>query len=169
MEYLRRLEAQIMSCGNSPMVVEVCPHCESEIEMRWSVMAMGYKAFCPVCGNRLMLCDECQHDGPDGEYTGRCDYCTETDSCKHNPPKDDSELAYLTEYVRESCFDEEISRDRLRMLWTAYCMHHGIDTGSVRYDSIIFKLWGVMQETGDGTSEWSDVGEFARFMIAYLR
>ena len=43
------------------MVVEVCPHCENEIEMRWDTAANGYKAFCPVCGNRLMLCDECLH------------------------------------------------------------------------------------------------------------
>lgn len=40
------------------IVIEVCPHCENEIEMRWSVEEFGYKAFCPVCGNRLMLCDE---------------------------------------------------------------------------------------------------------------
>lgn len=41
------------------MVVEPCPHCESEIEMEWDVKTQGYKATCPVCGNLLMLCDEC--------------------------------------------------------------------------------------------------------------
>ena len=43
---------------SSNMVVEVCPHCENEIEMRWDTSTMGFRAFCPVCGNRLMLCDE---------------------------------------------------------------------------------------------------------------
>ncbi len=66
------------------IVTEVCPHCESEIEMTWSIADRGYKAFCPVCGERLMLCDECLHSGPNGEYVGNCDYCSETDSCKHN-------------------------------------------------------------------------------------
>ena len=36
------------------LVTEVCPYCESEIEMRWNVKEQGYKAVCPVCGNRLM-------------------------------------------------------------------------------------------------------------------
>ncbi|MEY8369760.1 DUF4314 domain-containing protein [Anaerovoracaceae bacterium 42-11] len=73
--------------ANQYMVVEMCPYCESEIEMRWDAESRGYKAFCPVCGQRLMLCDECQHSGPDGEFTGNCDFCTETDSCYRNPVK----------------------------------------------------------------------------------
>lgn len=62
------------------IVTEVCPHCENEIEMRWSVEEFGYKAFCPVCGNRLMLCDECQH----GEGALPCDYDGRTGSCRFN-------------------------------------------------------------------------------------
>ena len=61
-------------------VTEWCPHCESEITMTWDVQSMGYKAFCPVCGERLMLCDECQHSGPNGEYTDRCNYDSKTDT-----------------------------------------------------------------------------------------
>ena len=63
------------------IVTEACPHCGSEIEMVWNTDAHGYKAFCPVCGERLMLCDECLHSG-----TGNCDYSNNTDSCRHNPP-----------------------------------------------------------------------------------
>lgn len=64
------------------VVVEVCPHCDMEVEMKWDVEMFGYKAYCPYCGQRLMLCDECQH--PNGEYEDNCDYCTETDSCRFN-------------------------------------------------------------------------------------
>ena len=71
------------------LVTEVCPHCESEVTLGWDVEERGYKAYCPVCGGRLMLCDECQHRGPDGEYTGDCDYNAETDSCRFNHPGDD--------------------------------------------------------------------------------
>lgn len=62
------------------LVTEVCPYCESEIEMRWNVKEQGYKAICPVCGNRLMLCDECRQAG------GVCDYNGKTDTCKYNNP-----------------------------------------------------------------------------------
>lgn len=68
------------------IVTEICPHCESEIQMRWNTDERGFKAFCPVCGKRLMLCDECRHTPdekcPDG---GICDYNGQTDSCRHNP------------------------------------------------------------------------------------
>lgn len=62
------------------IVTELCPHCQNEVEMRWDTDHLGFKAFCPVCGNRLMLCDECRQAG------GVCDYNGKTDTCKYNNP-----------------------------------------------------------------------------------
>lgn len=70
----------------SGYVTELCPNCDTEVEMRWDVEMFGYKAYCPYCGQRLMLCGECQH--PNGEYEDNCDYCTETDSCRFNRKSD---------------------------------------------------------------------------------
>ncbi len=64
------------------MVTEYCNNCETEITMEWNVKVLGYKAYCPVCGERLMLCDECQH--PNGEFDDRCDYDSATCTCKHS-------------------------------------------------------------------------------------
>jgi predicted RNA-binding Zn-ribbon protein involved in translation (DUF1610 family) len=64
-------------------VAEYCGSCESEIELLWDVEADGYKAYCPVCGNRLMLCDECLHRDGDAD-TGWCDYDNKSDSCRFN-------------------------------------------------------------------------------------
>lgn len=66
------------------IVTEMCPHCEHEIEIRWDTNRLGFKAFCPVCGNRLMLCDECLHAGETEGNVGGCDYDWLTDSCKFN-------------------------------------------------------------------------------------
>jgi predicted RNA-binding Zn-ribbon protein involved in translation (DUF1610 family) len=63
---------------------EVCPNCDSEITMVWDVKQNGYKAYCPVCGNRLMLCDMCHHRGDGGEFVDDCDYDSETDTCRFN-------------------------------------------------------------------------------------
>lgn len=59
----------------SRCVVEVCPHCDSENEIVWDVETMGYKAYCPVCGKQMMLCDECIHseDGLNENSSG-CDW-----------------------------------------------------------------------------------------------
>lgn len=59
------------------VVTEYCPECETEVTMHWDVRALGYKAFCPHCGKRLMLCSECQ-------FIDDCDYDSETDSCRFN-------------------------------------------------------------------------------------
>jgi tRNA G26 N,N-dimethylase Trm1 len=68
--------------------VEYCPNCETEVEMRWDVKSSGYKAFCPHCGERLMLCDECMHP-QDEDETPHCDYDRRTDSCWRNPKADE--------------------------------------------------------------------------------
>lgn len=61
------------------IVTEPCPNCGEEIEMRWNTDELGYEAVCPVCGERLMLCDECLHseDNPGG----KCDFSSDTDFC----------------------------------------------------------------------------------------
>ena len=60
------------------IVTEFCSCCENEIEMFWDTDTRGYKAFCPVCGQAMMLCDECRHseDFLDCDwYGGECFRC----------------------------------------------------------------------------------------------
>lgn len=71
-----------MKSDKGSFVTEVCPSCLSEVTMQWDVGIYGYKAFCPFCGSRLMLCDECYH--PNGDYTDDCDYDADTDTCRHS-------------------------------------------------------------------------------------
>ena len=52
-----------------------------EATIHWDTATMGFKAFCPVCGNPLMLCDECRRSG------APCDYNGEKNCCRLNPSK----------------------------------------------------------------------------------
>lgn len=61
--------------------IETCPHCEREVYLAWNAETDGYKAYCPYCGNRLMLCSELDEEG---NGLGTCDYNSETDTCKYN-------------------------------------------------------------------------------------
>ena len=54
-------------------VTEVCPHCESENTIVWNVDIEGYVAYCPRCGNKMMLCDECLH--AEDNKAQKCDWC----------------------------------------------------------------------------------------------
>lgn len=64
----------------SDFVTELCQRCGNEITLRWDTTTFGFEAVCPVCGGRLMLCDECRHTAE----SGPCDYRKETDSCRRN-------------------------------------------------------------------------------------
>ena len=96
-------------------VTEFCPECESEIEIRWDVKTDGYKAYCPVCGSRLMLCDECQHRVDDNQ-TCDCDYDSKTDSCRFNPNRIkmiEAKRAYLNKDAEEKAAAEIKLRQNL--------------------------------------------------------
>lgn len=52
-------------------IVEVCPECGAENIMTWDVEKDGYVAYCPHCGSKMMLCDECLH----ADDAKVCDWC----------------------------------------------------------------------------------------------
>lgn len=56
----------------------------------------------------------------------------------------------------------------LRMLWTAYCLHHSLDVDTSGYDGDLLELWNELEKTGDGTADWSNYDDFDNFMRAYL-
>lgn len=64
------------------LVTEWCGDCNNEITMDWEVKERGFKAYCPVCGNRLMLCDECQHRDGSGMNMNDCRYDEWTGKCR---------------------------------------------------------------------------------------
>lgn len=59
-------------------VTELCPHCEREVDMSWSIEEDGYQTYCPYCGKRLMLCSECME-----WEQNNCDFNSKTGKCKH--------------------------------------------------------------------------------------
>ena len=62
------------------VVTEQCSNCEREVEIHgWDTERDGYQAFCPYCGEVLMLCDECQHS----EQRQPCDFDMSTGMCRH--------------------------------------------------------------------------------------
>lgn len=80
----------------------------------------------------------------------------------------EAEFDYLLGYVAQSCFNEEICRDRLRMLRTAYCLHHNLDVDTADYDNDLLELWNGLEETGDDSAVWGGYDGFDLFMCEYL-
>ena len=156
------LREMMSSSERSGYVAEWCPNCNTEIEMAWDVETLGYKAYCPVCGKRLMLCDACQHT-TDGEYTDDCDYKTGEDTCKYNR---NEEFEYLLKFVGEADLSEEVLRLQLKSLWSAYCLHKNFDADTLQYDRACRDLWEKVEEKD--TSCWSDFDSFENYLCEYL-
>jgi len=79
-----------------------------------------------------------------------------------------AEFKFVKSYAAESCFDDDICRDLLRMLWTAYCLHYGLDVDTVGYDNDLLALWYVVSDAESDTADWSDFDSFDTFMCRYL-
>lgn len=65
-------------------VVEVCPECGAENVITWDVEKDGYVAYCPHCGSKMMLCDECIHsdNAPICDWNPHNGCCREREKCK---------------------------------------------------------------------------------------
>lgn len=145
-------------------VTEVCPHCEEEITMIWDTEVMGFHAFCPACGERLMLCDECQHTVCQDGEPHNCDYNGATDHCHRQKlmptagttPADPDDI-------------RAIAYQRYQMWW---CANHGITVadilakyseywGEVEADSEDMGFDAFVAETGfHGGQLWACKNEF---------
>ena len=156
------LREMMSSSERSGYVAEWCPNCNTEIEMAWDVETLGYKAYCPVCGKRLMLCDARQHT-TDGEYTDDCDYKTVEDTCKYNR---NEEFEYLLKFVGEADLSEEVLRLQLKSLWSAYCLHKNFDADTLQYDLACRDLWEKVEEKD--TACWGDFDSFENYLCEYL-
>lgn len=78
------------------------------------------------------------------------------------------ELQYIHSFVQESDFGFEVCRDQIRSLWTAYCLHHGLDVDTSSYFNELHGLWEVLEETEPDTADWSDYDSFDDYMCRYL-
>ena len=79
-----------------------------------------------------------------------------------------AEFKFMASFAMQSCFDEDICRDHLRMLWTVYCLHHNLDVDTASYDSDLRELWESVAEDEEDTADWSDFDSFGNFMCRYL-
>ena len=78
------------------------------------------------------------------------------------------ELDWMKQFARESFFDEEVSRDHLKALWTAYCLHYAIEPDTALYDRSLEELWQAVSESEEGTADWSDYESFDLFLCTDL-
>ena len=75
-----------------------------------------------------------------------------------------AEFEFLVQFIKRATFDLEVSRDQLRALWTAYCLHYHLVADTYQYDIAMLDLWGAVSETEGDTADWSDLDNFDDFM-----
>lgn len=73
-EAVIRKQKELMRIRGS-LVTEQCHECGAENTIEWNMAKQGYYAFCPNCGDPMMLCWECVVD------SGFCDWDEDTSLC----------------------------------------------------------------------------------------
>lgn len=76
----------------------------------------------------------------------------------------ENEKKYMLNFIQQCSFDNELSRNQLRCLWTAYCFHHRLDVDTLGYDHDLIDLWNIIEEK----DKWIDFDIFDNFMCKYL-
>ncbi len=127
-------------------VTEDCPTCGNEVTMVWDVEQNGYKATCPFCGGRLMLCDECQH--PNGIYTDDCDYDPLTKSCRYNCEANHLEAEKAVKLLSQFCKGRTQQAARLKL--HSACVGCGYEPLCSKWSSANTPLMWTFKEGTDG-------------------
>ena len=54
---------------------QYCDNCDNDVIMQWDTSVHGFVAYCHFCGERLFLCDACEHNrNHDNDCDWKCDY-----------------------------------------------------------------------------------------------
>ncbi len=79
------------------------------------------------------------------------------------------EYKYILEFIESSDdLDQIIVMQQLRCLWTAFCIHHGINGVTYEYDAKIDWMWEAMQENESAPYSSLEHERFYRAMSNYL-
>lgn len=79
-----------------------------------------------------------------------------------------AEFGYMKAFIIEGYFENEVEREQLRALWTAYCCHHCLDVDTGTYDAELMELWRKLNEVGS-TKPWDNSFDvFVDFMCGWL-
>lgn len=116
-------------------ITEVCPHCENEITMIWDTETLGFHAICPVCGKRLMLCDECQHTVCEDGEPHNCDYDRITDRCHRQKG------VCAADVLPASSVEIRNTAYQMYQMW--WCVNHGVTIADIlaKYS----EYWGEVE------------------------
>lgn len=79
------------------------------------------------------------------------------------------ELSWINSFASEGFFNDGTSANQLRALWTAYCLHHSLNTDTKDYDDDLRAIWQALQANGGALPYWDDYESFDNFMTNHLR
>ena len=78
-----------------------------------------------------------------------------------------NELSFLFKWVREADFCGDLDIDILRILWTAYCFHNGLDVDTAEYDNVLLCIYNSIVPN-DSVNVLMTYDEFDAYMAHYL-
>lgn len=161
------MEIQCSRCGATMSFEYSAGHVIGAAHAGWN--SYGSALYCPSCSatwyernspDRPLSCIENTVNVIDGIRSRQVRYEGAVDR--------NAEFEFMSSYAANNCFDDDICRYCLRILWTAYCLHHGLDVDTAEYDNDILKLWHSVSEVEGETADWSDYDSFDNFMCSYL-
>lgn len=79
-----------------------------------------------------------------------------------------AEFGYIKAFVIEGDLTDVVYVNQLLSLWTAYCLHHGLDVDTNDYDADLAAIWREIVQMGKDTICWGGFESFGLFMCKEL-
>lgn len=124
---------------------------------------------CRDCANYLAECCCLDAFMPHKKPTDFCSRAKTINDCNKTPQNKnlvEIEFAYILDFAKTTDFYYEVTRDQLRSLWTAYCIHCKYECDTYSYDTQLSQIWDVISKRegvkSDEICPWSD-GNFDLF------
>lgn len=78
-----------------------------------------------------------------------------------------NELTFIIEFAKENNCYINPEASQLQSLWTAYCVHNGLEVDTLGYDTDLMRIWESFHRSD---SRWKDYDydEFYNFMCGNL-
>lgn len=78
------------------------------------------------------------------------------------------EFRFICSFAQMNDFGSETICDQLRSLWTAYCLHYGLEVDAARYDAMLWSAWCKLSAENTEAACWTSYDSFADYMAVLL-
>ena len=79
-----------------------------------------------------------------------------------------NEWGDLMNYIMKSDFQQQVCRQQLMALWTAFCIHNDLDVDTSKYDELLSHIYIALLTKENLFDDWKIFSNFENYICKFL-